>query len=162
MLKRIAKAIVLMFVGLLIVNVGLWCGFHMFDYYKTRPLRELAKNLEQLQKERDLLYKNDLYGGKTPEETFDMYIAALKKGDLELASKYFVIDRQKEELSALKNMANRQLREYIDKINGMNTEWKLDEQLSSDENRVYWAAQRKISIQFNYNKSSGVWKIKLL
>jgi hypothetical protein len=35
--------------------------------------------------------KNDTYGGKTPQETLDMFIDALKKGDMELASKYFVL-----------------------------------------------------------------------
>lgn len=39
-------------------------------------------------------YYKDTYGGKTPEETYDMFIDALKKGDVELASKYFVIEDQ--------------------------------------------------------------------
>jgi len=33
----------------------------------------------------------DTYGGKTPEETLNLFIEALKKEDLELASKYFVL-----------------------------------------------------------------------
>lgn len=40
--------------------------------------------------------RNDRYGGKTPEETFDMFIAALEKGDVELASKYFVLNKQEQ------------------------------------------------------------------
>jgi hypothetical protein len=47
-----------------------------------------------LQSEVEKVYRNDKYGGKTPEETFDMFIAALEKGDVELASKYFVIEKQ--------------------------------------------------------------------
>jgi len=39
-------------------------------------------------------YRNDKIGGKTPEETFDMFIDALKKEDIELASKYFVLQKQ--------------------------------------------------------------------
>ena len=39
-------------------------------------------------------YYKDTYGGKTPEETYYMFIAALKKGDTDLASKYFVVERQ--------------------------------------------------------------------
>ncbi len=34
----------------------------------------------------------DEYGGKTPQETLDLFVAALRKGDVELASKYFVPD----------------------------------------------------------------------
>ena len=38
----------------------------------------------------------DIYGGKTPEETLSLFVDALKKGDVKLASKYFVLDKQKE------------------------------------------------------------------
>src|SRR3989344_448968 len=41
-------------------------------------------------------YKNDKIGGQTTEETFDMFIEALKKEDIELASKYFVLQKQDE------------------------------------------------------------------
>ena len=48
------------------------------------------QQLEELQRP----YKEDKYGGKTPEETFDLFITALKKEDIDLASKYFVIPKQ--------------------------------------------------------------------
>jgi len=38
----------------------------------------------------------DTYGGETPEETLELFISALEKGDVELASKYFVLDKQEE------------------------------------------------------------------
>jgi len=41
-------------------------------------------------------YEEDTYGGKTPEETLALFIAALKKGDTDLAAKYFVVDKQEE------------------------------------------------------------------
>src|SRR3989344_4272535 len=47
-------------------------------------------------------YKNDTYGGNTPEETLELFRTALEKGDIELASKYFVIEKQKKTLSDLK------------------------------------------------------------
>jgi hypothetical protein len=36
--------------------------------------------------------KNDTYGDKTPEETLSLFVVALKAGDMELASKYFMLD----------------------------------------------------------------------
>ena len=33
--------------------------------------------------------RQDVYGGNTPEETLQLFITALEKDDLELASKYF-------------------------------------------------------------------------
>ena len=41
-------------------------------------------------------YREDVYGGKTPEETFDMFLDAMRKDDLELVSKYFVVGKQGE------------------------------------------------------------------
>lgn len=48
------------------------------------------RQIEETQKP----YKNDKYGGSTPEETFDLFVAALKKEDINLASKYFIVSKQ--------------------------------------------------------------------
>ncbi|MBI3420520.1 MAG: hypothetical protein HY006_00465, partial [Candidatus Sungbacteria bacterium] len=47
-------------------------------------------------------YREDVYGGSTPEATYAFFIAALKKGDVELASKYFSPKRQAEWLKELR------------------------------------------------------------
>jgi hypothetical protein len=72
--------------------------------------------------------KNDKFGGKTPEETFDMYLAALKKGDLELASKYYWITRQEKELEYLREMKeNNELEAYISELSSINKDsWRRD------------------------------------
>lgn len=59
----------------------------------VRNLQE-ARYLKEYRKYLDIL-KADTYGGKTPEETFDLFLYALKKGDTELASKYYVLEKQK-------------------------------------------------------------------
>jgi len=41
-------------------------------------------------------YEKDTVGFDTPEATFDAFREALKAGDYELASKYFVVEKQKE------------------------------------------------------------------
>lgn len=50
----------------------------------------------QLATEMENKYKNDTFGGSTPEETLQLFISALKNGDTDLASKYFVIEKQEE------------------------------------------------------------------
>jgi len=45
----------------------------------------------------------DIYGGKIPQETLQMYISAIEKGDYELASKYFIEKYQESELKSLQN-----------------------------------------------------------
>jgi hypothetical protein len=45
-------------------------------------------------------YKNDPYGGSTPEETLQMYIVALEKGDIEMAVNLFAVeDRENAKVS---------------------------------------------------------------
>jgi len=60
------------------------------------PQSEEFLKQEQLAKDTEELYKNDIYGGETPEQTLQMFIDALKAGDTDLASKYFMVDKQKE------------------------------------------------------------------
>jgi len=64
---------------------------------------ELGKRFMQLMnyQQAQLLakYKADTYGGKTPEETWKMFVDALKAGDTDLAAKYFIVEKQKEMLS---------------------------------------------------------------
>lgn len=69
---------------------------------EARQEREARKYLEDLQEQ----YENDTYGGKTPEETLALFIAALEKGDIELASKYFVIEEQEERLNYFREVEN--------------------------------------------------------
>lgn len=69
-------------------------------------MAELARELERLEKEVFVRKAADTIGGKTPQETLDMFIQAVEKGDYELASRYFVIERQeqwKKDLSTAKN-----------------------------------------------------------
>lgn len=47
-------------------------------------------------REREEFEKNDTYGGKTPEETYQLFLQALEEQDIELASKYFVREKQAE------------------------------------------------------------------
>jgi len=47
-------------------------------------------------------YAEDKYGGETPEETLQLFIDALKAEDIELASKYFVVEKQAEILVDLR------------------------------------------------------------
>lgn len=80
-------------------------------FYQKRQEKALAElRVEYLRIEN--LQKNDTYGGKTPEETLDLYIKALKASDIELASKYYEIsvenpEMQTQNLEDLKNMIKR-------------------------------------------------------
>jgi hypothetical protein len=53
-------------------------------------------------------YRDDFDGGKTPEETIELLLTALKEGDLERASSYYELSAQKQELARLKEKLEKQ------------------------------------------------------
>ena len=110
----------------LLVNLGPW----LKNWQDNRTARSAQEQLEKT-------YKNDRYGGATPEETFNLFIRALEKGDTDLASKYFVIEKQAAWMKTLATYKNQAL------LNNLITELKS---LSLDQN------------MFKFYPS-GVWKI---
>ena len=71
-----------------IIGLSLASLYLLQTYFSPEPQAE--RRYAELQK----LYAEDTYGGKTPEETLQLFISALKAGDIELASKYFMVDEQ--------------------------------------------------------------------
>ena len=116
----------------------------------------------------------DTYGGKTPQETLDMFVDALRKEDIELASKYFMLDTDSGSKNYLSHDGDRALLELA------KTENRLGEisnvlsraVLSSDQPTwdkallfyvVYDQNQNLIAdVSLRFNKYSQVWKIESL
>ena len=92
------------FLLIIVVAIGaLWGGFFVQQWQATKNVEKFAEGLETWQKEQYDLAMADTYGGKTPQETLQMYIDAVEKGDYELASKYFILEKREKELNSLKN-----------------------------------------------------------
>lgn len=89
-----AKKIILIILILAGAGVLLWSVVWLVGYYQYRnsPQYQAQKYLDEMEKK----YREDTYGGNTPEETLQLFIDALKKGDTDLASKYFVVEKQEE------------------------------------------------------------------
>jgi len=104
-------------------------------------------------------YAEDKYGGDTPEETLQLFIDALKAGDVELASKYFVVEKQKEiagELTIGKENNN------LDFLVGFLEEPKtISERVSSNEHEFTVTENNKAIMSFNLvlNQETGRWKM---
>ncbi len=82
----------------LILILVSYFGPDIQSYLNKKTAENYFKKIEAEEKELIELAKADTYGGKTPEETLDLYIEALKKGDVELASKYSRVDQWEEAL----------------------------------------------------------------
>lgn len=72
--------IIIFFLGLFADDIQSYLDKKRDENIMAFAEQQRAKYLE--------LQMADNYGGKTPEETLDLYINALKVGDIELASKY--------------------------------------------------------------------------
>ncbi len=87
-------------IGVLIVAFLAIVSYGYPKYQDWKFDREIKKLTEEINKP----YLEDTYGGVTPQETLQMFIDAVEKGDYELASKYFVVEKQKEWEESLLNI----------------------------------------------------------
>lgn len=166
--------------GLVLVALGL-IALYAPSYWRDYQLRKLT---EELQKP----YREDTYGGKTPEETFDMFLDAIKKGDLELAVKYFVVkerDKQKARFDKMRQegtfekqiqkweQARKEWVKVVDDYNDWKTHAtvqykyrrekaiKVFDELSKKE-EILPPGEYATEVIFDLNELTNIWKITLL
>lgn len=108
----------------------------------------------------DAAYKNDAYGGATPEKTLELFIEALEAKDYELASKYFVVEKQKETKEDLKVSASRAFIESYVAILSMRHVVKLAEDGTGSDIEFFDSANEQVHFgQMVLNPYSKKWKI---
>lgn len=118
------------------------------------------RELQQLTDEINKPYLEDIYGGKTPKETLEMFIAAVESGDYDLASKYFVLSKQEEWKNKLTNgKQNNNLGWFLDELGviGKTMVYKdPTQELGGSHN--YYVGNKMIMTFIKYPQ--GIWKIK--
>lgn len=105
----------------------------------------------------------DTYGGKTPQETLDLFVSALRVQDVELASKYFMPDD---------NMSRAKWVSYLSDVKAKGLMNEMAEDISGakfsksiDDIRQQFIISNKdktdsLLITFILNTYSKVWKIE--
>src|SRR3989338_528648 len=73
------------------------------------PEKQAQEYVEALEK----AYREDQYGGNTPQETLQLFIDALKKGNTDLAAKYFIIDEQEKWKVKLSDIQRRDVLNFM-------------------------------------------------
>jgi hypothetical protein len=96
----------------------------------------------------------DTYGGKTPQETLRLYIEAVEKGDYELASKYFIGDKQVEWQKRIKNLLAVDKRDQF--LDPLRQALVSDGVYSMDKRKFFFNEPVSIDFQLYPN---GIWKI---
>lgn len=142
---------------LVIVLAGIYLlGFGIMKYeqwHGRKRVQELAQELEKIEREQYEKEKADTIGGTSPQETLEMFISAVEKGDYELASKYFVIEKQEEELKSLQNSP----KENIANVMNFLKQTKNSKGAYLGENRYF--IDEPIGVDFVLYPS-GNWKIE--
>ena len=99
MFKNVAKFFGVA-MGMGVLGVAILFAIEYWQYQNS-PEYQVTQDLKELERK----YAEDPYGGDTPEETLRLFIDALKNDDLDLAARYFVLDKQtqwKDDLEKIK------------------------------------------------------------
>lgn len=138
------------FVAIIFLVLGAVIGARAYKLWKEVNDADLfAVKMAELKKQQEA----DTFGGTTPYETLEMYIAAIEKGDFALASKYFVIEKQEAELARLKESP----KENVLNINRM-LKQALSEEGGYSPDKKAFTIDIPIFVDF-YLYPKGIWKI---
>jgi len=145
-------------------SIGIFCvavfllieGWNYYSQWKgEKRIDELAQELRRLDREYYERKATDKIGGKTPQETLDLFIQAVEKGDYELASKYFVVGEQGKWRKDLEEVGMaKKLDTLLDPLKQVNI---LKGSYSSDKKE--FVVRKPILVSFILYPS-GNWKIE--
>ncbi len=146
------KKIIFLILIILVIGVGGWYGYGKYsDFAWLREMRKEADKFNAEQSRVKALIEADTYGGVTPQETLQMFIDAVEKGDYELASKYFVVESQGEWIKKLSTTEN------IDfLLDTMRKVYNSDGYFSKDKN--IYTKEKPVFVEF-IKYPSDLWKI---
>ena len=167
MFKKIIKIIIIAIVFLLIVVAGYIAG-NLTKY--GLDVRKADKTVERFQGSLEEPYKKDVYGGKTPEETWAMYIDALKKGDIDLAIKYYAVgDQEKREKFLAEEKQIDSLKLYLEQLSvPLQKDNSLPDFILANKESAYYyymvkdletGEMIKNTVELYLNPYTKVWKI---
>ncbi len=157
------------FLGILILIAG---GYYSWENYlspSARYARQSEANYQKyldLQQKYEAAMKADTYGGATPQDTLNLFIEAIKNGNVDLASNYFLLDDD--------GTRNALIKQNIQKIINENQTNKLlsiinnlqpsSRDTGSPDIKEFVTLDQKgfvdYSITLKLNKYSNIWKIE--
>ena len=158
------------------------------DTYYSYKVNRTFKNYQEFETQYFEALRNDTYGGETPQETYEMFIDTLKKGDILNAAKFTYytdearivfykklkklqdeerIEEWVDELPKWEDMKEEEY-EYWDKsVSIKNFEYEryrkkeeiLEDPFIEGEKIILPAGEYTQAIIFMFSKSANIWKI---
>lgn len=159
--RQFGKHWIVVFVLAIIAGLIVWGMLKAGPFLKTLHNKRVAIAEKSRQEK---AYREDKLGGNTPEETYAFFVSALEKGDVELASKYFVLARQEQWRKTLIDYKdNALLLGFIKELKDVSSRWKKAN--SQDSNFAVFnyetsSQNHRMINEIIFEKyPSGVWKI---
>lgn len=136
-----------------IVFAALW-GLARYERYTgEQQVHQLAEAMKELERSDYNAAMADTYGGKTPKETLQLYIAALEKRDFSLAAQYFIGDYKEKENKRWNGVKNDEVAQAI-----LVLKQALDKEGSYSGDGKGFAIRRPILIDMK-QYPNGIWKL---
>jgi hypothetical protein len=152
--KRVVLKTWLRILLALLAGILAFYAIAMFkDWQYRRGLDQSRQMYDEWQEEFYQQALADNVGGKTPQDTLRMYIEAVEKGDYELASKYFILEKQEKELINLKKLDKEKIDFYLSVLKD-----SLDSEGSYSWDNKEFAIREPVLVDFALYPSE-VWKI---
>lgn len=141
-------------VGIVVLTLILLVGLGQYKRWAgQRQIQQLAEAMDKAEKDELAREMADTYGGKTPQETLTMYIAAVEKKDYVLASKYFTFGKQQKELDSWKGATPENITKYISLLKrGLTTEGGYS------TTKTEYVIEEPILLDF-FLYPNGIWKL---
>ncbi len=160
--KRFLKfATILAAILILIITsfyFGLFSPYFWQAVKQEKVAKEIIKELEA-QRRREA---EDPYGGKTPQEVYELFVKALEKQDIDLAVKYFTFEKQEKIRAFLIDVRNRNKWEVMyDAFSGKTAKTIEYEKYTDEWYAINIRGQVGLiaSLEAKKNPNSNLWKL---
>ncbi len=152
-------------IGIIALSIGtlfIWGNYLSPDAQSAHTMQKNYETYQAWEQQHNQDLTLDTYGGTTPEETLQLFVDALDNEDIELASKYFVLDRRENWAEGLKNI---QLEKRIDEIIKIIKSAQASERDTGSGNQREFIVKNKngevdYAIILTLNNQSNIWKIE--
>jgi flagellar biosynthesis/type III secretory pathway M-ring protein FliF/YscJ len=142
------------FVVLIVLALGAVVAARLYEKWQgEQAVQKFAEAMKKAEEDAYRAAMADTYGGKTPQETLQMYIDAVEKGDYVLASKYFIGDNQEKELGRLQNWSKENINNIVNLL-----KQDINSVGSYSDKKDEFVIDRPTTVDFRLYPN-GTWKI---
>ncbi len=143
---------------ILVCAIILAAGFIVYMFFGSYLPGSSYWQQKKLMSDLERPYRTDTYGGKTPEETFNMFLTALKSGDVDLASRYLILENKEKWLNAFNKKTQEEKNRYIQELSNAPSKWIKEVVDDSSIRFLYEVYRDKVIINISDGKGGTISK----